>query len=161
MSTYKNFKETKKKLQVLWEQNQKSQDSANKLKKITVSLNDTVFTKAIYKSQIATDVVLQTPSGSGTYSITIDFPFLPSWAIPMIRIVPVLTLPSAYPVTQLSINTLTTKKRWREIGTDHYELKLDFTSNVFGISDNPVVTLNCWLYIINENDYSLTQTEGI
>ena len=161
MATYKNFKETKKKIQVLWEQNKKQQDDVNKLKKIAISLNDTAFTKAVYKQKIINDVILQTPSGSGTYSVTIDFSFLPEWAIPMVKVIPIITLPSAFPITDLNISTIKTKKRWKQIGDNHYELELVFSTSIFGISTNPTSTLNCWIYIINQNDYTLTQTEGV
>lgn len=160
MSTYKNFKDTKKKIQVLWEQSKQQQDEANKLKKITVSLNDTAFTKAVYKQQIVNNVILQTPSGSGSYSLTVEFSFLPIWAIPMVKVIPILTTPSAFPISELNFSTVSTKKRWKQMGENHYELKIDFASSIFGISSNPTATLNCWLYIINQNDYSLTQTEG-
>jgi len=157
MPEYKNFQNTKNKLSYLWNRIKSQEAEAKKLKKIVINLNDVAFTKNIYKDTIVNNEILSVSSGR---TFLLDFPNFPSWAIPMTHFVPVLSLPDGFDIQNAGI-TYVIKKEWKEVGENHYHLKVKITGSSIYFPDFPALFLTVTMYIINERNYYLTQSEGI
>jgi len=90
---------------------------------------------------------------------TIDLPNFPDWAVPMVKIIPVLRILNGYNIAD-GIISPDFSYVWKRLDDAHYQLTIDigvFTS--FGGDEIPVY-LDLDLVIVNQRQYYTTETEG-
>jgi len=97
-------------------------------------------------------------------SYQVDLPNFPDWAVPMTRVVPILTVSSAFdkysPSTRVEIYN-----SWKKVDATTYVLTIDIfaVSNYFDENDvlqNAPMKIDIDLVIVNERNYFTTQTDG-
>lgn len=157
----KFFKATNNKIEKIWNENELISSNINNfLKKITVNLNSTSFTKKITHIPLITKypaLVNSLPSASILgFSTIISFPYFPDWAIRSTSIVPIFSLDDGnqFNIKDLLI-TYKVSHLWKKIKENSYELQIVVIAigDIFeGLGVQFYLDMN--LYIMNEKRFT-------